>query len=68
VCFRGPDQTKYIPPSHDVAVAAEHLRQTADDHIRILQNVDVDKITDRLIDYYAEIVLVGQLAYPLEVW
>jgi hypothetical protein len=58
----------YIPSSHDVTVSTKDLRQTADYHIRILQNVDVDEVADCLVHYYAEVVLVGQLAYPLKVW
>jgi hypothetical protein len=50
---------KYSPSTHNITVSAEYLGQTANDNVRILQNIDIDEVANCLIYYYAEIVLVG---------
>jgi hypothetical protein len=47
-----------IPSAHDVTVTTKHLRQTADNNVRIRKYIDVDEVTNTLIDYDAKVVLV----------
>ena len=57
-----------LPSSHDIAVSTEHLGQTADHHVSIWQDIDVDEVSDSLIDDHLEVVLVSQLPNALQVW
>lgn len=54
-------------PAHDVAVAGENLGQAADHDVGVLQDVDIGKRTDGLVDDDGEVILVGQGPDALQV-
>jgi hypothetical protein len=56
------------PPSHDVTVTAENLCQTAHNNVGVGEHIDVDEVTDTLVDYDTKIVFVGEAANALKVW
>jgi hypothetical protein len=50
---------EHSPPTHHVAGTAEDFSQAAHDDICIRQDIDIQEITNRLIDYDREAILVG---------
>ena len=69
VCQRGPtgDRRPYSPAAHDIRISAEYLRKTANDDVRIWQNLDVGKIADCLIHDEQEVVFVCKRAQSWEI-
>lgn len=56
-----------LPSAHDVAVTTEDFGQTAHNNVCVWKDVDVDEVSYSLVDYYAELVLVGETADALQV-
>ena len=48
-----------VPPTHDVTIAAEYLGETAHQHIRIWETLNIEVIRDRLVNHNGKVVLVG---------
>jgi hypothetical protein len=57
-----------VPSSHDIAVSTKNLGKTANYNVCVREHVDVDEVPDRLVHYYTEVILVGQLANAFQVW
>lgn len=53
---------EHSPAAHDVGLPREHLRQTADNDVGVLEDINIDEIADRLIHDNKEVELVSQLA------
>lgn len=49
------------PATHDVRFSTKDLGQTADHDIGIRHDLDIDKVSDSLVDDHDETMFVGEL-------
>lgn len=56
-----------LPSTHDIAVPAEYLRQTANDDVGVRQHMHIQEISNSLVHHNGEAVLGRQLSDPLQI-
>ena len=53
-------QRGHLPAPHHVTIPTEDLRKTANDHVRVMEHMHVQKVAYGLIDHNGEIVAIGK--------
>lgn len=73
VNFARVSQKLQLPATHNVAISAKDLSKTTDNNVRVVQHMDVEKISDGFIDDDRKVIAVGKRPKPayircLEEW
>ena len=55
------------PPAHHIALSSEYFSQATDDYVCVGQDMYVDKISDRFVNYHGEIVAIGKGSNPAKI-
>jgi hypothetical protein len=56
-----------IPPAHDITISTEYFSKTAHDDIGTVEDMDIDKIPDRLVDDDCKFIFIGELTNSFQI-
>ena len=55
------------PPAHYIAFSCKYFSQTTDNHVCVGQDMHVDKISDRFVNNYGEIIAIRKGSNPAKI-